>query len=180
MTRVYRSLAVGTLLLAACSPAKKEAPPKRDPDPVIAATWDSLSKDTTNWQMYDVLADQLRHRKRYDEAQRAAEKAFMLEPSPAFNSQLEMAKVHAAANRGLAAINLIKGIEKKKAEGEAGVDEVKLAEVYAILGDTAAVFRWLERAKTAKSPNLTTVNNDDDFAWVRKDPRWEQLFGKQN
>ena len=180
MTRVYRGVVLTGLLLCACAgPDKAPAPPQRDVDPTIAVLHDSIRADSTNWRLYMTLADQLRHKGRLDEASQAADAAFMLAPSPGNDARLEIAKVHAAANRPAAAINLVKEVEKKRAAGEP-VDEVKIAEVYAVLGDTEAVFRWLDRALQAKSPSMQTLKSNTDFLGVQKDPRWAVYVGPQD
>lgn len=169
MKRVYRVGALA-LLLGACAPAEKEAP--KDADPVVAALQERIAQDTTNWELYTQLSAELRRKQRLEEAAQAANKAFQLAPSPGIEARLEMAKVHAAAERPAAAINLVKDAEKQKREG-VPVDEVKIAEVYAVLGDTAAVFRWLDRAVVANSPNVAALSTNPEFAWVHEDPRWQ-------
>jgi hypothetical protein len=177
MKRVYYAV-LGSLLLFGCA-APKQEPPKRDADPTIAAIQDAISKDTTNWQLSLNLASELRRKNRYPEAQKAATKAFMLEPSPSVTSKLEMAKIHAAADEPASAINLVKEVEGKKKLGEAA-DEVEIAEVYAILGDTVAVFRWLDRAVKAHSPQLATLKDNPDLLGVHNDPRWPGIVGSKN
>ena len=46
---------------------------------------------------------------------------------------------------------------------------------FRVLGDVSAVFRWLDRAVVAKSPNLATLKTHPDFAVVHDDPRWATL-----
>lgn len=169
MKRVYQ---IGALALAlcACAPAQKEE--LKDTDPVIASLQERIKQDTANWELYTQLSAELRRKQRLEEAAQAANKAFQLAPSPGIEARLEMAKVHAAAERSAAAINLVKEAEKQKREGVA-VDEVKIAEVYAVIGDTAAVFRWLDRAVAANSPNVPTLSTNPEFAWVHTDPRWQ-------
>lgn len=165
------------VLCSACSAADK-AETAQDSDPVVAALQDSIAKDSTNWQLRSHLASELRHKNRLEEAQAAAEKSFELAPSPATDARLEMAKVYAAVpDRSAAAINLVKEVEKKKRDGSEPADEVKIAEVYAVLGDTSAVFRWLTRAQEAKSPNLADIKSNREFAGYQSDPRWKGLFG---
>lgn len=155
--------------LTACAP-KAEEPPQ-DTDSTIAQLKAAAAADTTDWQAQLRLSDELRRKNRLEEAAQAADKAFMLAPSPGTEARLNMAKVYAAADRSASAINLVKEVEKKKREGEPA-DEVKIAEVYAVLGDVVAVFRWLDRAVTANSPNLAGIEQHPDFAVVHDDPRW--------
>jgi tetratricopeptide (TPR) repeat protein len=166
--RVWR-FGSAVLLLCACAAADKEAP--KDSDPQIAAIREEIKSDTASWQLQVKLANELRHKNRLEEAAQAAEKAFMLAPAPGTEARLEMAKVYAAADRSASAINLVKEAEKKKREGEA-VDEVKIAEVYAVLGDASAVFRWLDRAVVAGSPNVASLATNREFANLHGDPRW--------
>jgi hypothetical protein len=88
-----------------------------------------------------------------------------------------MAKVYAAADRSASAINLVKEVEKKKREG-VPADEVKIAEVYAVLGDPNSVFRWLSRAVDANSPNLATLKTNPDFNNMHSEPRWQEITAK--
>ncbi|HET9438531.1 MAG TPA: hypothetical protein VFO52_00080 [Longimicrobiales bacterium] len=171
-TRRPASLLVA-LLLIACSPQQEEAAPQ-DTDPVIAQLKASADADTTNWQAQVRLSEELRRKERYEEAAQAAEKAFTLAPSPATEARLNMAKVFAASEHSASAINLVKEVERKKRAGEPA-DEVKIAEVYAVLGDVAAVFRWLERAVEAQSPNLATLKTNPEFESVHNEPRWQEL-----
>lgn len=168
MTRVWR---IGSAALLLCACAAAEETTTKDADPEVAALQEQIAKDTANWQLHARLAAELRHEDRLEEAAQAAEKAFLLAPSPGTEARLEMAKVYAAADRSAAAINLVKDAEKKKRAGEA-VDEVKIAEVYAVLGDTAAIFRWLDRAVAAGSPNVAGLSSNPEFAGVHDDPRW--------
>lgn len=161
---------ITALLCCACGGQKAAEKPK-DSDPAIAALKEKIAADSMSWQLQAQLADELRRTKRYDEAGTAAEKAFQLAPSPAIDARLVMAKVYGAADRSAAAINLVKDAEKQKKAGEA-VDEVKLAEVYAVIGDPSAAFRWLDRAGPANSPNLATVSTNPDLVSLHDDPRW--------
>lgn len=168
MMRVWR-VGVVAGLLCACAPAEEVAP--ADTDPEIAALQGQIESDSANWELHAQLANELRRKDRLEEAAQAAEKAFMLAPSPGIEARLEMAKVYAAADRSAAAINLVKEAEKRKRAGEY-VSEVKLAEVYAVLGDTAAVFRWLDRAIAAGSANGASLAANREFEGMQSNPRW--------
>jgi lipopolysaccharide biosynthesis regulator YciM len=163
------------LLAAACATEQEEAP--QDTDTEIAELKAAAAADTTDWQAHVRLSEGLRRKKRLEEASEAAQRAFMLAPSPGTEARLEMAKVFAASDRSMAAINLVKEVEKKKREGEPA-DEVKIAEVYGVLGDASAVFRWLDRAITANSPNLASIKTNPDFASVHEDSRWQEIVTK--
>jgi hypothetical protein len=174
MLRLDPRLIVPALLLCACARAEENQP--EDTDPVVAGIQEQIAADSANWQLHAQLAGELRRKNRVAEAGVAAEKAFALAPAPGIEARLEMAKVHAAADRSASAINVVKDAEKRKRTGEV-VDEVKIAEVYAVLGDTAAVFRWLDRAVLAGSPNLATLQGNPDLAGMHNDPRWAALAG---
>ena len=171
--RFHPHYSLAVLLLCACGTGE-EAEPK-DADPVVAGIQEKIAQDTMSWQLHAQLADELRRKNRHEEAAQAASKAFELAPSPGTEARLALAKVYAAADRSAAAINLVKEAEKRKREAGEPVDEVKIAEVYAVLGDVAAVFRWLDRAVVAHSPNLATIQSNPDFAAVHDDPRWAQI-----
>ena len=170
---MIRKAALLTILaLAACAPKEEAAP--QDTDPEITQLKQAVAADTTSWQAQVQLSAALRRKNRHEEAAQAAEKAFMLAPSPGTEARLEMAKVFAASDRSASAINLVKEVEKKKREGEPA-DEVKIAEVYAILEDPNSVFRWLERAVAANSPNLATLKTNPDFQNMHDEPRWQAI-----
>jgi lipopolysaccharide biosynthesis regulator YciM len=164
------------LCLAACAPGADESAPQES-DPAITQLKQEVAADTTRWEPQLRLAAELRRKNRHEEAAQAAERAFMLAPSPATEARLEMAKVYAAAERSASAINLVKEVEKKKREG-IPADEVKIAEVYAVLGDPNSVFRWLTRAVEAKSPNVAGLKTNPDLTSVHDDPRWQEIVGK--
>ena len=173
MLRFHPQYSLAVLLLCACDTGEKAAP--KDADPVVAGIQDQITQDSMNWQLQGQLADELRRKNRHEEAAQAASKAFELAPSPGTEARLVLAKVYAAADRSAAAINLVKEAEKRKRDSGEPVDEVKIAEVYAVLGDVAAVFRWLDRAVVAHSPNLATLQSNPDFTSVHDDPRWAQI-----
>jgi hypothetical protein len=163
------------LVIAACTAETDQGPAAQDSIPEIAQLKAAAAADTTDWQAQVRLSEGLRRKDRLEEASEAAQKGFMLAPSPGTEARLEMAKVFAESDRSMAAINLVKEVEKKKREGEPA-DEVKIAEVYGVLGDASAVFRWLDRAVAANSPNLGTVKTNPDFASVHDDPRWQEMI----
>ena len=172
MLRLDPRYIIPALLLFACAAADEPQP--IDADPVVAGIQEQIAADSANWQLQAQLAGELRRKDRLAEAGVAAERAFALAPEPGIEARLEMAKVHAAADRSASAINVVKDAEKRKRAGEI-VDEVKIAEVYAVLGDTAAVFRWLDRAVLASSPNVATLQANPDLAGMHADPRWVTL-----
>lgn len=169
---------VAIVLCAAACAADKEAEVPQDADTEVAQLKAATNADTTDWQAQVRLSEALRRKNRLEEASQAAQRAFMIAPSPGTEARLEMAKVFAASDRSMAAINLVKEVEKKKRDSNEPADEVKIAEVYAVLGDASAVFRWLDRAITANSPNLASVKTNPDFNSVHDDPRWQEIVAK--
>jgi len=169
---------VAIVLCAAACAADKEAEVPQDADTEVAQLKAATNADTTDWQAQVRLSEALRRKNRLEEASQAAQRAFMIAPSPGTEARLEMAKVFAASDRNMAAINLVKEVEKKKRDSNEPADEVKIAEVYAVLGDASAVFRWLDRAITANSPNLASVKTNPDFNSVHDDPRWQEIIAK--
>ena len=160
----------------ACAP--KEEPAPQDTDPAIAQLKQAIAADSTNWETHVRLSEELRRKNRMEEAAQAAQQAFMVAPSPGTEARLNMAKVYAAADRSASAINIVKEVEKKKREENEPADEVKIAEVYAVLGDVSAVFRWLDRAVVANSPNLATLKTNPEFTVVHDDPRWASIASR--
>jgi hypothetical protein len=161
--------------VAACSGTESSS---KASEPAIAQTPEAYRNE----------AARLRQEGKHKEAADTALKAFMLAGSgPRVLERLELAKALAAsandttrseddrAKATMGAINEIKELERDKGGQNLAVDEVDIAEVYAILGDPAAVFRWLDRAIIAKSPNLQDIETNPDLASVRADPRWQQL-----
>jgi tetratricopeptide (TPR) repeat protein len=173
-----RSAPLLVLLAAlACSPQAEEEQASQDSDPQIAQLKAAADADTTNWEALVRLSEELRRKERYEEAAQTAEKAFLLAPSPGTDARLNMAKVFAAADQSASAINLVKEIERKKRAEGLQADEVKIAEVYAVLGDTAAVFRWLERAVTANSTHVGSLSANPEFDGYREKKRWTEIVG---
>lgn len=128
-------------------------------------------------EAYIAKSEQLRHEGKAKEAGDTALKAYVLaKEGPRVAEQLEMAKAFGAAGNSAGAINSIKELERQKREAGLQIDEVEIAEVYAQIGDPNAVFRWLERAITANSPNLKDLANNRDLEPVKTDPRWAQIL----
>lgn len=176
--RSYRAVTLGILLcLPGCAAQDQETATAQDADPAIAQLKQEVAADSTNWEKHVKLSAELRRKDRVEEASVAAQQAYMLAPEPGTEARLEMAKVFAAAEQPASAINLVKEVEKKKREGMAA-DEVKIAEVYAVLGDPNSVFRWLERAVTAGSPNLAALRTNPEFASVQSDARWQDILAR--
>src|SRR5687767_2927313 len=103
---LLRSTASLALLcaLTACAPKAEETP--QDTDATIAELKAAVAADSTNWQTHVRLSEELRRKNRMEEAAQAAERAFMVAPSPGTEARLNMAKVYAAADRSASAINL--------------------------------------------------------------------------
>jgi lipopolysaccharide biosynthesis regulator YciM len=173
--RSHRVVTFAILLaLPGCAAQDQETATAQDTIPAIAQLKQEIAADSMNWQKHVQLSAELRRNQRTEEASVAAQRAYMLAPSPGTEARLEMAKVFAAAEQPASAINLVKEVEKKKREGEPA-DEVKIAEVYAVLGDPNSVFRWLDRAVVAGSPNVPGIKDNPEFASVHSDPRWQSL-----
>lgn len=177
--RSYRAVALGILLFVPGCAAQDKAGANAPADsiPEIAQLKQAVAADSMNWEKHVQLSAELRRRGRVEEASVAAQQAYLLAPDPGTEARLEMAKVFAAAEQPASAINLVKEVEKKKREGTPA-DEVKIAEVYAVLGDPNSVFRWLDRAVVAGSPNLAGLANNPEFSSVRSDPRWQAIVGQ--
>jgi hypothetical protein len=56
---------------------------------------------------------------------------------------------------------------------------VKIAEVYAVLGDTVAVFRWLDRAVKGQTAGAAKHRGQSDLSGVHNDPRWAAIVPKK-
>lgn len=161
----------------ACTPQSQDET-SQESDPQIAQLKSAVDADSNNWQAYVRLSEELRRKERYEEAAQAAQQAFMLAPEPGTEARLNMAKVFAAADQSASAINIVKEIERKKRDEGLIADEVKIAEVYAVLGDTAAVYRWLDRAVPANSPNLATLRENPEFAALHDRKHWQDFVAR--
>jgi hypothetical protein len=136
---------------------------------------------------YRTHAAQLRREGKPKEAFDAALKAFTLaRTGTRVPERIELAKAYAARANATTvksehdsfvsgAINEVVSLRKDKEAG-AEVDEVHIAEIYALIGDPNNVFRWLERAVAVKSPNLAGIENNPDLESVKTDPRWQQFI----
>lgn len=152
--------------LAACGGASSDTAEKAAETPVIEETP----------QAYREYAAQLRHEGKHQEAADAALKAFTLARSgPRVDERIELAKAFGAGGNSAGAINEIKELEGLKRDGEIQLDEVVIAEVYAQIGDPNAVFRWLDRAIAANSPNVAGIETNEDLKPVHDDPRWPDI-----
>lgn len=160
-------LSAALLVLAACSPAS-DSTEKADAGAIPETP-----------EAYVAESNRLRKEGDFKSARDAAVKAFTLaKTGPRVQERLALAKAFGAGGNPTAAINEIKELEKERLDGEAQVDEVDIAAVYAQIGDPPAVFRWLDRAIAAKSPNLHRVHTDSDFDPVKSDPRWADVVAQ--
>jgi hypothetical protein len=55
-----------------------------------------------------------------------------------------------------------------------------VAKIYAALGETDMVFRWLDRAYAERSWRLAYAGTDTVFRSLWTDPRWEDLSRRMN
>jgi hypothetical protein len=168
---------VAVFAVTACSGSGDAEKASEAPAPTIAETPEA----------YRAEATRLRREGKFKEASEAALKAYTLAGSgPRVAERLELAKAQAAASKAgteqekgraiSGAINEIKSLETEKRTQGVPVDEVHIAEVYALLGDANSVFRWLTRAVEARSPNVATVETNPDFESMKADPRWAQFL----
>jgi len=79
---------------------------------------------------------------------------------------------YVTAGRRDKALEYIAGLEEEK-----GVRHTyKIAVTYAALGDRERAFEWLERTYTTAPQDLTQVNADVEFDFLRSDPRFQALM----
>lgn len=172
--RTQRGVQFGAVVLLAgllpIFPACDSLASKSSDEPAVAAIPETP-------EAYRARAAELRREGKHQDAANAALKAFTLaRTGPRVAERIELAKAFGAAGNSAGAINEIKSLEKEKREDGVAVDEVNIAEVYAQIGDPNAVFRWLNRAVEAKSPNLADIANNPDLEPVKNDPRWQEFL----
>ena len=74
---------------------------------------------------------------------------------------------------------LTKGIEARQAERKTGYSSaLRIAELYADLGDKDQAFRWLNTAYHERDPNLLGLKTNSLFDPMRSDPRFTELVRK--
>ena len=71
---------------------------------------------------------------------------------------------------------LTKGIETRQAQRKSGYSSaLRIAELYADLGDKDQAFRWLNTAYQERDPNLLGLKTDSLLDPLRSDPRFAEL-----
>jgi len=74
---------------------------------------------------------------------------------------------------------LTKGIETRQAQRKTGYSSgLRIAELYADLGDKDQAFRWLNTAYQERDPNLLGLKTDSLLDPLRSDPRFTELVRK--
>jgi hypothetical protein len=51
----------------------------------------------------------------------------------------------------------------------------QIAKTYAALKSKEETLKWLEYAYEVHRPGVRTISEDEDFAWLRSDPRFQDL-----
>jgi predicted Zn-dependent protease len=93
--------------------------------------------------------------------------------SPATN--LDLAWVYAMVGRRSAATKILAEVNKLPTS-EAGGQTVKVAIVYAALGDKEQAFVWLEKASVLHAGGLEYLKTDPYWDDMRSDPRFQDLM----
>ena len=75
-----------------------------------------------------------------------------------------------------AARNELQGLIDKR--GDTYVSAINIASGYAVLEETDEVFKWLEIAFVERDSNLTWLNVDREFDYLRDDPRFRAIVRK--
>jgi tetratricopeptide (TPR) repeat protein len=60
------------------------------------------------------------------------------------------------------------------------VSAINIASGYAVLKETDEVFKWLETAYVERDSNLTWLNVDREFDYLRDDPRFRSVVQRVN
>lgn len=109
------------------------------------------------------------------EASKAAEDAVLLSDDM---SLMRSASIFLKAHIGdpQAARNELQGLIEKR--DEKYVSAVNIASGFAVLKETDDVFKWLEIACVERDSNLTWLNIDREFDYLREDPRFRAIRQK--
>jgi len=125
--------------------------------------------DPTFAGRFDLLARANAMLGRWDEALDAAERCTI--------AILCRAVALARAGRAAEARALAATMETSSA---AALMPYSIAAVHAVLGETDAAFRWLDRAAASRQSELVVVNVDPSFDRIRSDPRFTLLVRSLN
>jgi Tol biopolymer transport system component/DNA-binding winged helix-turn-helix (wHTH) protein/TolB-like protein len=111
------------------------------------------------------------------EAAKAAEDAVMLSDDMSLTRSASIFLKAHIGDREAARKELQGLIEKRD---EKYVSAINIASGFAVLKQTDDVFKWLEIAHAERDSNLTWLNIDREFDYLREDPRFRTILQKVN
>jgi Tol biopolymer transport system component/TolB-like protein/Tfp pilus assembly protein PilF len=112
---------------------------------------------------------------RVDEAAKAAEDAVTLSDDMSLTRSASIfLKAHVGETE--AAREELSGLIAKREEKY--ISAINIASGFAVLKETEDVFKWLEVAYTERDSNLTWLNVDREFDYLRDDPRFRAMLRK--
>lgn len=110
---------------------------------------------------------------RLAEAAKAAEDAVMLSDDMSLTRSASIfLKAHVGDRQ--AALNELQGLIGKR--NEKYVSAINIASGFAVLSETDDAITWLETAVTERDSNLTWLNVDREFDYLREDPRFRAIL----
>jgi Tol biopolymer transport system component/TolB-like protein/DNA-binding winged helix-turn-helix (wHTH) protein/Flp pilus assembly protein TadD len=114
---------------------------------------------------------------RLPEAAKAAEDAVTFSDDMSLTRSASIFLKAHVGDRQAASSELRGLIEKRK---EKYVSAINIASGFAVLKETDDVIRWLELALTERDSNLTWLNVDREFDYLRDDPRFRAILEQVN
>ena len=114
---------------------------------------------------------------RLAEAAKAAEEAVKLSDDMSLARSASIF-LKARTGDGEGARTELRGLIEKR--DRTYVSAVNIASGFAVLNETDDVFKWLEIAHAERDSNLTWLNIDAEFDYLREDPRFRALLEKVN
>ncbi|PYT01974.1 MAG: hypothetical protein DMF63_03830 [Acidobacteria bacterium] len=109
---------------------------------------------------------------RLDEAAQAAEHAVLLSDDMSLTRSASIYLKAHSGNTAAARDELEMLIQKRR---EKYVSAINIASGFAVLHETDEVFKWLEIAGEERDSNLTWLNVDREFDYLRDDPRFKAI-----
>jgi Tol biopolymer transport system component/TolB-like protein/tetratricopeptide (TPR) repeat protein len=114
---------------------------------------------------------------RLDEAKKAAEEAGILSDDMSLTRSASIFLKVQMGERDEARAELESLVRKRD---EKYVSAINIASGYSVLGDSEEAFRWLETARAERDSNLTWINVDHEFDFLREDPRFKAIVRSVN
>jgi serine/threonine-protein kinase len=143
-----------------------------DYDKAIEAEKEALRLDPSFGVPYGYLAQAYIEKGQWDAAIDAAKKFVSLAPGDT-SRKAELANAYGRAGRKKEATDIL--MELEQIQDSRYISPYDWAMVYSGLGDKQEALRWLEKAYEEKSGRMVNLAVHPQFAFLRKEPRFQQL-----